>query len=152
MKLKPNEYSHGAVTWDGKVELFVDGKRYGAVDIGLPPGMAGDPARCELRFGCLHRLRGYTRIKVGYFRGAVEVSDGTDNIIVRIKNLTMINEPAADTSRITLHRCDDVVLQNVTITGLRDGVGAVDNRNSTNVTIKALSLNGNAAPTADTPR
>lgn len=177
------------------------------------------------------RIRNVTvenvRLKVGYFRGAVEVSDGTDNITirhvhaesalyaidvqdhgqgsapntnvtledvtavncrhvirtanhplghtnlalsdftarncrrpvqisntthVRIKNLAIVNKPAAETSRITLHHCDDVVLENVMVTGLRDGVGAMDKRNSTNVTIKALSLNGKATPTGDISR
>jgi hypothetical protein len=192
----------------------IEGARMGRDAVSLSGGNRGQ------------RIRNVTvenvRLKVGYFRGAVEVSDGTDNITVRhvhadsalyaidvqdhgrgsapntnvtledvtavnckhiirtanhplghanlamsdftakncgrpvqisntthvrIKNLAIVSEPAAETSRITLRHCDDVVLQNVTITGLKDGVGAVDKRNSTNVTIKALSLNGKAVPT-----
>ena len=61
---------------------------------------------------------------------------------VRIKNLTIINEPVVKRSPITLHNCDDVELQNITIFGLKDGAEAVDKGNSTNVRIEGLMRDG----------
>jgi polygalacturonase len=59
---------------------------------------------------------------------------------VRIKNLTIINEPVVKRSPITLYNCDDVELQNITIFGLKDE--AVDKGNSTNVRIEGLRRDG----------
>jgi hypothetical protein len=58
---------------------------------------------------------------------------------VRIKNLTIINKPAAEKPRITLRNCDDVELQNVKIVGLKDGVEAINKQNSINVRIGELT-------------
>lgn len=58
---------------------------------------------------------------------------------MRIKNLTIINEPAAKKPRITLRNCYDVELQNVTITGLDDQVEAVEKLNSSHVRIGGLT-------------
>ena len=60
---------------------------------------------------------------------------------VRIRNFEIVNEPAADKSRIMLRNCDDVEMQNIAITGLKDGVRAIDEGNSTNVRIEGLTRN-----------
>jgi len=58
---------------------------------------------------------------------------------VRIRNLTIINEPVAEKPRITLRNCDDVELNNVKIIGLKDGAEAVAKQNSINVRIEELT-------------
>jgi hypothetical protein len=61
---------------------------------------------------------------------------------VRIDGLTISNDPAAERPRITLRNCDDVELQNVAITGLKEGTEAVASAGSTNVRIKGLKRDG----------
>ncbi|MBC8875979.1 MAG: hypothetical protein H8E44_41675, partial [Planctomycetes bacterium] len=68
MRLEPDEYTHVAITWGKRVELFVGGKRYGTVDMTLPTEMAKDPSELGLRFGCANPWRGYTRIAVDELR------------------------------------------------------------------------------------
>ncbi|MBN2269612.1 MAG: hypothetical protein JXN61_03305 [Sedimentisphaerales bacterium] len=58
---------------------------------------------------------------------------------VRIRNLTIINEPVAEKPRIALRNCDDVELHNVKIIGLKDGALAVAKQNSINVRIEELT-------------
>jgi hypothetical protein len=66
---------------------------------------------------------------------------------VRIDNLVITNEPPAKKPRITLQNCDDVELRNVTITGLKDGIEAINNRNSTNVKVKGIKRSENIVDT-----
>jgi hypothetical protein len=61
---------------------------------------------------------------------------------VRIRNLTIVNEPAAKTPRVTLRNCDDVELRNIRVAGLEDGVQAVDRGDSTNVRTEELTRQG----------
>ena len=68
-------------------------------------------------------------------REPVSISNTTH---VRLRNLTIVNEPMVGKTPITLRNCDDVELQEVKIIGLRDGVEAVEKRNSTHVTIRGL--------------
>ena len=58
---------------------------------------------------------------------------------VRVENLAVIDEPPADKPRITLSHCDDVVLRNVSVKGLKEGVEAVQAKASTGVKIKGLT-------------
>jgi len=74
---------------------------------------------------------------------------------VRVENLSIIDEPAAGKPRITLRNCDDVVLRNVTVKGLKEGVEAVETSASTAVRIEGLTRDGKEsgqAATANEPR
>jgi hypothetical protein len=97
--------------------------------------------------GCKHAIRtangplGHARLTLRdctarNCREPVLVSNTTH---VRIENLNIVNEPAAETPRITLRRCDDVELRNVRIVGLKDGAQAVEEGDSTNVRIEGLT-------------
>jgi len=79
MQLRPNEYTHVAITWSDQVELFVGGKRYGAVGLNpltvrperaVPPAASDGAADQEwgLRLGCFDEWRGYTRIALDEVR------------------------------------------------------------------------------------
>jgi hypothetical protein len=51
LDLKPGEFAHVAVTWNGeKTELFVNGKSYGTA-FGLPAEIGNDPAKMKISFG-----------------------------------------------------------------------------------------------------
>ena len=75
-----------------------------------------------------------------YCRTPVQISNTSH---VRVENLTIINEPAGG-SPINLRKCDDVVIRNVTIKGLKKGVDAVQAKGSTNVKIERLTSDGKA--------
>lgn len=68
LPLRPNAFTQVAITWSDKVQLFVAGKRQGAIEGGLPPEMASNPEKLALRFGCASDARGYTRIAVDEMR------------------------------------------------------------------------------------
>jgi hypothetical protein len=63
---------------------------------------------------------------------------------VRIENLRIINDPAANTPRILLQNCDNVVFSNVTIVGLKPGVSIFQNTESRSVKVEALTRDGKA--------
>jgi polygalacturonase len=97
--------------------------------------------------GCKHVIRtannplGHANLTLRDFTARncqipVQISNTTH---VRLENLTVINEPAAETSRINLRNCDDVVFRNVTIKGLKEEVNAVRAEGSTNVKIERLT-------------
>ena len=69
----------------------------------------------------------------------VQISNTTR---VRVENLVIIDDPPADKPRITLSRCDDVVLRNVSVKGLKEGVEAVQAKASTGVKIEGLTRDG----------
>ncbi|MHB1037720.1 MAG: right-handed parallel beta-helix repeat-containing protein [Pirellulales bacterium] len=69
----------------------------------------------------------------------------SNTVHVRVRNLAISSQPEATTPRVTLRKCDDVVLENVTVAGLKQGVDAVANKKSTNVKIEGLKHE--AAPT-----
>ncbi|OHB80388.1 MAG: hypothetical protein A2V98_04235 [Planctomycetes bacterium RBG_16_64_12] len=73
MQLEPNQFTHVAVTWGEKVELFVGGKRYGTLQASLPADMANEPEEFGLQFGSASEWRGYTRIAVDEVRVSGEV-------------------------------------------------------------------------------
>jgi len=64
---------------------------------------------------------------------------------------TGTNEPAAQSGRINLRNCDDVVFRNVTIQGLKEGVDAIQTRDSTDVKIEGLTSGSKAAAESPGP-
>jgi hypothetical protein len=61
---------------------------------------------------------------------------------VQAENLTIINEPAANDSRIHLRNVHDVVIRKVTVKGLRDGVEVVESHKSSDVKLEGVTING----------
>jgi hypothetical protein len=57
---------------------------------------------------------------------------------VRIRNLTIFNEPKAKKPPITLRNCDDIELRKVTLIGLKEGIEAIDSREVRNCRINDL--------------
>jgi hypothetical protein len=127
----------------------IDVQDHGAVQEGKPkPSAPNTNVTVEdvTAVSCKHVIRtanrplGHANLTLRDFtasncREPVLISNTTH---VRIKNLTIINEPAAEKPRITLRNCDDVELQNVKIVGLKDAAKAIDKQNSINVRIGEL--------------
>jgi len=82
LRLKPNEFTHVAVTWGDKAELFVAGKRQGTLSLGLPPEITRNPEKLALRFGCASEVKGYTRIAVDEVRVSGTVRYAGDTVEV----------------------------------------------------------------------
>ncbi len=68
VQLRPDEFTHLAVTWGEKIELYVGGKRCGSLDGGLPAEWDREPAKLGLRLGCPSDWSGYTRVAVDELR------------------------------------------------------------------------------------
>ena len=68
LPLKPNVFTHVAVTWSDRVQLFVAGKQHATLNVGLPAEMPSDAEKLALRFGCASDSHGYTRIAVDEVR------------------------------------------------------------------------------------
>jgi hypothetical protein len=134
----------------------IDVQDHGAVQKGKPAGSAPNTnitVEDVTAVDCKHVIRttngplGHANLTLGDFtatncRQPVLISNTTH---VRIRNLTIVNEPLMEKPPITLRNCTDVELRNVKIVGLKDGAGPVDQRNSTNVRIEGLTRTS-AAP------
>jgi hypothetical protein len=68
LDLKPNEFTHVAVTWGKNIELFVAGKHRGELSMTLPADLAKSPDKFGLRFGCAGELYGATGIVLDELR------------------------------------------------------------------------------------
>jgi hypothetical protein len=82
LPLKPQEFSHVAITWSDRIQLFVAGKRLGVLDVGLPARLTSRPGDAALRFGCVLDYQGYTRIVVDEVRVSRTVRYEGDRVAV----------------------------------------------------------------------
>lgn len=101
LPLKPNVFTHVAVTWSDHVQLFVAGKRYGTLDGGLPAEMPSDAEKLALRFGCAGDSHGSTRIAVDEVRLSSVVRYQGDTFAV----------PSIRSGRIRKHGCSTTLMR-----------------------------------------
>ncbi len=68
LPLKPDAFTHVAITWGEQIELFVAGRRRGSLDMKLPAALAASSDKFGLRFGCAGDLYGNTGIVLDELR------------------------------------------------------------------------------------
>lgn len=94
VQLKPGEFTHVAITWSDKVELFVAGKRGGSINLGLSADLLKEPDKARLVFGCANDYQGFTRSVIDEVRLSKSVRYQGDMIDVS----TAVLKPDAQTS------------------------------------------------------